>query len=161
MSYTVSVRALCEFAARLGDLDLRFTPSPTALEGIEGHAAVRAGRPAAYQSEVSLQSGWQELQVRGRADGYDATLPRVEEIKTYRGDLASVPDNHKALHQAQARVYAHMLCQRDHLAEIDVALVYYDVDRRQETVLSETRVAIDESAPTTFQDGSVRVLYPS
>jgi hypothetical protein len=26
--YTVSVRALCEFTAKQGDLDLRFTPTP-------------------------------------------------------------------------------------------------------------------------------------
>jgi DNA excision repair protein ERCC-2 len=28
--YVVAVRALCEFSARRGDLDLRFTPSPSA-----------------------------------------------------------------------------------------------------------------------------------
>ena len=28
--YVVAVRALCEFTAKEGDLDLRFTPSPTA-----------------------------------------------------------------------------------------------------------------------------------
>ena len=28
MSYRVAVRALCEFTAKEGDLDLRFTPSP-------------------------------------------------------------------------------------------------------------------------------------
>ncbi|MFT0546812.1 ATP-dependent DNA helicase [Allopusillimonas ginsengisoli] len=141
MSYTVSVRALCDFAARHGDLDLRFTPSPTAIEGMEGHALVRAKRPAGYQSEVSLQANWDALQVRGRADGYDATAPRIEEIKTYRGALSNLPDNHKALHQAQARVYAHMLCERDSLDEIQVALVYYDVDQGHETVVSETRSA--------------------
>jgi hypothetical protein len=36
LSYSVAVRALCEFSAKVGDLDLRFTPSPTAQEGIEG-----------------------------------------------------------------------------------------------------------------------------
>ena len=30
-TYTVAVRALCEFTAKAGDLDLRFTPSPTAV----------------------------------------------------------------------------------------------------------------------------------
>ena len=29
MSYSVAVRALCEFTARAGDLDSRFTPAPT------------------------------------------------------------------------------------------------------------------------------------
>ena len=30
--YTIAVRALCEFTAKEGDLDLRFTPAATALE---------------------------------------------------------------------------------------------------------------------------------
>src|SRR3989344_5523322 len=38
--YQVGVRELCEFVAKQGDLDLRFTPTPTAQEGIAGHALV-------------------------------------------------------------------------------------------------------------------------
>ena len=49
MSYVVAVRALCEFAAKQGDLDLRFTPSPTAQEGIAGHAVVTGRRGAGYR----------------------------------------------------------------------------------------------------------------
>lgn len=47
MNYTVAVRALCEFSAKTGDLDLRFTPSPspTAQEGMAGHATVTLGLP--------------------------------------------------------------------------------------------------------------------
>ena len=48
MSYTIAVRALCEFTAKQGDLDLRFTPTPTALEGIEGHAIVTSRRGEDY-----------------------------------------------------------------------------------------------------------------
>ena len=48
MKYTVAVRTLCEFTAKLGDLDLRFTPSATALEGVAGHAMVAARRGDAY-----------------------------------------------------------------------------------------------------------------
>ena len=44
--YTVAVRALCEFTAKVGDLDLRFTPSPTAQEGIAGHGVVTSRRDA-------------------------------------------------------------------------------------------------------------------
>ena len=40
MSYSVAVRALCEFTAKVGDLDLRFTPSPSAQEGIVGHRTI-------------------------------------------------------------------------------------------------------------------------
>ena len=54
--YTVAVRELCEFTAKHGDLDLRFTPAPTAQEGMAGHAVAAARRGAGYRSEVSLRS---------------------------------------------------------------------------------------------------------
>ncbi len=133
MTYTVAVRTLCEFTAKRGDLDLRFTPSPTAQEGIEGHAVVRAGRGPRYRSEISLTGQFTELRVRGRADGYDPDLNQLEEIKTFRGDLDAMPANHRALHWAQAKIYAHLLCQDLGLDEIKVALVYYDVIQHKET----------------------------
>lgn len=143
MSYTVAVRTLCEFTAKRGDLDLRFTPSPTALEGIEGHALVRAGRGAAYQSEISLSGQFCDLLVRGRADGYDPGLNQLEEVKTFRGDLDAMPANHRGLHWAQAKIYAHLLCQKQGLAEIKVALVYYDIVRRKETTMVQDYSATD------------------
>ena len=112
MSYVVAVRGLCEFAAKQGDLDLRFTPSPTAQEGIAGHALVTGRRGPAYRTEVSLAGDYGQLHVRGRADGYDPDQNLIEEIKTYRGDLTSMPDNHRHLHWAQVRVYGHLLCQQ-------------------------------------------------
>ncbi|MCP8634444.1 ATP-dependent DNA helicase [Pseudomonas mosselii] len=143
MSYTVAVRALCEFSAKVGDLDLRFTPSPTAQEGIAGHRRVVARRAAGYEAEVALEGEYQGLRVRGRADGYDPARNRLEEIKTHRGDLARQPDNHRQLHWAQAKVYAWLLCQARQLTEIDVALVYLDVDSDGQTVISE-RYQADE-----------------
>jgi len=133
MTYQVAVRALCEFTAKQGDLDLRFTPSPTASEGIAGHAAVTARRRAGYEKEIRLSGTYQDLQVDGRADGYDPDSNTLEEIKTHRGDLARQPDNHRALHWAQACVYGWLLCQARDLDEIDVCLLYYDVDTQTET----------------------------
>lgn len=69
--YTIAVRALCEFTAKVGDLDLRFTPSPTAQEGMAGHATVTGRRDDDYQREISLAGDFGPLHVRGRADGYD------------------------------------------------------------------------------------------
>jgi DNA excision repair protein ERCC-2 len=138
MSYVVAVRMLCEFTAKRGDLDLRFTPAPTALEGIEGHAVVTARRGPRYESEITLTGTHRELTVRGRADGYDPADNRLEEIKTYRGDLDAMPDNHRALHWAQALVYGHLLCRARELSELHVALVYFDVSTRKETALSRT-----------------------
>ena len=78
--YVVSVRALCEFTAKQGDLDLRFTPSPTAQEGIAGHAVVASRRDDNYRSEVTLAGDWGPLHVRGRADGYDPDRNLIEEV---------------------------------------------------------------------------------
>lgn len=135
MTYRVAVRALCEFTAKEGDLDLRFTPSPTAREGIAGHVAVTARRRAGYEKEVRLSGMYGSLQVEGRADGYDPESNTLEEIKTYRGDLARQPANHRALHWAQACVYGWLLCQERGLEEIDVCLLYYHVDEQTETPL--------------------------
>jgi len=137
VSYRVAVRSLCEFTAKVGDLDLRFTPSPTAQEGIEGHRRVVARRAAGYEAEVALEGAYQGLQVRGRADGYDPAANRLEEIKTYRADLARQPANHRQLHWAQAKVYAWLLCQARQLPAIEVALVYLNVDNDSQTLISE------------------------
>ncbi len=133
-SYTVAVRSLCEFTAKQGDLDLRFTPSPTAQEGIAGHKVVTSRRAPGYLSEVSLAGHYGALHVRGRADGYDPDANRIEEIKTFRGDLSRMPDNHRQLHWAQAKIYAWLLCAARGLPEIRVALIYFDIGSQDETV---------------------------
>ncbi|WP_411861014.1 helicase C-terminal domain-containing protein [Pseudomonas sp. PDM13] len=137
MSYQVAVRALCEFTAKCGDLDLRFTPAPTALEGMAGHALVTARRGEGYQSEVALAGEFRNLKVRGRADGYDPARNRLEEVKTHRGDLARQPANHRQLHWAQVRVYGWLLCQERGLDEVELALVYFDVASQKETLFTE------------------------
>jgi DNA excision repair protein ERCC-2 len=146
VSYVVSVRALCEFTAKAGDLDLRFTPSPTAQEGIAGHAAVTSRRGAGYQTELSLSGEHGPLLVRGRADGYDPDQNLLEEIKTYRGRLDSMPERHRHLHWAQLRVYGHLLCRQRGLDQVKLALVYFDIARQTETVLRETAGAEELAA---------------
>lgn len=131
---SVPVRVLCDFGARTGDLDLRFTPSPTGVDGIEGHAAVTARRGARYQREVSLSAMRHGLRIQGRADGWDPDARRLEEIKTHRGDPALIRPNRQALHWAQARVYGWMLCEQLQLDGLHIALVYYDIDSGWETV---------------------------
>ncbi|WP_374006697.1 ATP-dependent DNA helicase [Delftia lacustris] len=135
MSYTVAVRALCEFTARAGDLDLRFTPAPSALEGMAGHSLVQSRRGKDYETEISLAGEYGDLRVRGRADGFDPQAGQLEEIKTYRGQIEGVRAHHRALHWAQARIYAHLLCQARGLQRLRVALVYFNVGNSEETVL--------------------------
>ena len=135
--YTVAVRELCEFAAKEGDLDLRFTPSPTAEEGILGHKTVASRRGASHRSEVAVAGAFEELLVRGRIDGYSESLQLLEEVKTFKGDLEHMPANHRALHWAQAKVYAWLLCQQLGLAELRVSLVYFDIGTEAETPFVE------------------------
>jgi len=135
--YTIAVRALCEFTAKVGDLDLRFTPSPTAQEGMAGHATVTGRRDDDYQREISLSGDFGPLHVRGRADGYDPARRQLEEIKTYRGELDAMPANHRQLHWAQARIYGHLQCQQLNLPMLRVALVYFDIASQKETVMHE------------------------
>ncbi|GGJ84934.1 ATP-dependent DNA helicase [Pseudomonas matsuisoli] len=133
MSYRIPVRELCEFGAKTGDLDLRFTPAPTALEGIAGHQVVASRRGPKYEPEVALEESLGALTVRGRADGYDPAANRLEEVKTHRGDLARMPDNQRQLHWAQLLTYGAMLCRTRALAAIDLRLVYFDIGTGQET----------------------------
>lgn len=139
----MAVRALCEFTAKVGDLDLRFTPSPSAQEGIAGHRTVASRRSAHYQNEVALEGEYEELKVRGRADGYDPDSNRLDEVKTYRGDLDAQPANHRQLHWAQVKVYGWLMCQKLGLAHIDLALVYFDIVGEGETLLNQRFAAAD------------------
>ncbi|WP_087754877.1 ATP-dependent DNA helicase [Paraburkholderia caledonica] len=141
MSYVVAVRAMCEFTARRGDLDLRFTPAPTSLEGMAGHITVAGRRASGYETEITLTGTHRNLTVRGRADGYDPVAHRLEEVKTYRGDLERMPDNHRTLHWAQALVYGHLLCRARGFAELTVGLVYFDIGTQKETLLTQTHTA--------------------
>jgi DNA excision repair protein ERCC-2 len=142
-TYTVAVRALCEFTAKRGDLDLRFTPSPSAQEGMAGHTAVTGRRGAGYRTEISLAGEFESLRVRGRADGYDPARNQLEEIKTFRGDLDLMPANHRHLHWAQAKIYGHLLCTELALPDMHLALVYYDIAGGKETLLRQHMNAAD------------------
>lgn len=137
MTYAIAVRELCSFTAKAGDLDHRFTPSPSADEGIAGHRLVASRRGAGYLAEVSLQGTFEELLVRGRADGFDEARALVEEVKTFRGRLSCLPDNQRAVHWAQAKVYGALLCRQHGLPGLTVRLVYLDIESSEETHLDE------------------------
>ena len=136
-AYTVSVRALCEFTAKRGDLDRRFTPSATALEGIKGQFTVASRRGADYETELVLEGQCGPLRVRGRADGYDPRRRCLEEVKTLRGHPDEIPDNRRHLHWAQLQTYGALFCRARGLPELALALVYFDVDSQSEVVLRQ------------------------
>ncbi|MBL0950904.1 MAG: ATP-dependent DNA helicase [Pseudomonas sp.] len=141
MNLRVAVRELCEFTAKEGDLDLRFTPSPTAQEGMAGHATVVARRGPDYVAELPLIGDFEGLTVSGRADGFDPEFRLLEEIKTHRGDISRIPANHRLLHWAQVKIYGWLLCQELGFDELDLAVVYFNVMTQQETVFRERHSA--------------------
>ena len=128
----VGVRDLREFTAREGDLDVRFGMSPNAREGVAGHDTVTGRRGAGYEREVALKGTYEGLCVAGRADGYISAQNRLEEIKTFRGDLTRQPANQRHLHWAQLKIYGWLMCERDTLPAITLALVYFNIDTQQE-----------------------------
>lgn len=144
--YVVSVRTLCDLTAKMGDLDQRFTPAPTALEGMAGHVAVTSSRDSGYQTEIPLTGEFENIFVRGRADGYDPEQNQLEEIKTYKGSIDRIPENHRILHWAQVKVYGWLFCQERELEEINLAVVYYNVSSRDETVFVESYTATELEA---------------
>ncbi len=139
--YTVAVKALAEFCHRSGDIDHRFTPSPTGAQGTEGHQRSYRRRPPSYQPEypvaldVELETG--SLKLRGRADGYDPQRCLVEEIKTCRVDPARIPDSVTRLHLAQGRLYAALIARQENLAEVTVQLTWLQLDEDCEYPLEQ------------------------
>ena len=136
-TYTVSVREFCEFTAKRGDLDRRFTPSATALEGLMGQSTVAQRRGQDYETEIALQTTCGPLRLRGRADGYDPRRRCLEEIKTIRGHPDEIPENRRQLHWAQLQTYGALFCRARDLSEIALALVYFDVESQSEVELRQ------------------------
>jgi DNA excision repair protein ERCC-2 len=136
-SYSVSVRELCEFTAKRGDLDRRFTPSATALEGLMGQSTIAQRRGQDYEAEIALETTCGALRVRGRADGYDPRRRCLEEIKTIRGHPDEIPHNRRLLHWAQLQTYGALFCRARRLSEIALVLVYFDVASQTEVELRQ------------------------
>lgn len=142
-TYAVAVRELCEFTAKRGDLDRRFTPSATALEGMMGQSTVTQRRGQDYETEIALETTCGPLRVRGRADGYDPRRRCLEEIKTIRGHPDDIPQNRRQLHWAQLQTYGALFCRARNLPEITLALVYFDVASQSEVELRQV-FGVDE-----------------
>jgi len=126
------VRELAEFCHRSGDIDYRFTPSPSAAEGIAGHQRVQRSRGEDYipehPMEARIQCGELSLRVAGRADGYQATPPLLEEIKTCRVEREMIPPAVEAMHWSQLMLYGGLLCHNQDVDSVMLVLTYFHVE---------------------------------
>ncbi|MEE4144654.1 MAG: ATP-dependent DNA helicase [Halieaceae bacterium] len=137
----ITVRDLVAFCHRAGDIDHRFSPSPTGVQGVAGHQQVYRRRGETYLSEYPVsyhhsQEGLQ-LNLRGRADGYDPGAGLVEEIKTCRIRPALIPDSVSRMHLAQARIYAALIAIARDLPRLEVRLTWFNIDSGEEAPLSQ------------------------
>ncbi len=132
-----------------GDINFRFTGRSSALEGIRGHQSVQKSRGESYQSELSVALNVERngfaFRVQGRVDGYNPELDPVlvEEIKTLRVQVESLPYAVGVLHRAQLRIYGHLLAQSSGLENVQLRLCYFNLDDRQETWVDEILSAAD------------------
>lgn len=136
--FRVSVTELCDFTAKQGDLDARFRPAPTSQEGMAGHLKLAARRRGGYEREIALRSLHGVLEIHGRADSYCAATNELEEFKTHRGKVERIAPNRRTLHWAQLKFYGYQLCLARELEDIQLTLVYFDIDRELETPFSES-----------------------
>jgi len=145
--FTVSVRDLVVFCHRRGDIDQRYTASPTGVQGIEGHQRLYRRRPASYQNEYGVdyhaEVAGLMLHVRGRADGFDASAALVEEIKTCRVNPAVIPETVVREHLAQGRLYAAIIADALSLDALTVRLTWLQLDEDREYPF-EQRYTADE-----------------
>ena len=153
----LSVRELAEFCHRRGDIDYRFTPSPTAEQGIAGHQRLQRQRGEHFQAEYPLECVVElpglTVKLGGRADGFDASGPLLEEIKTCRVQRQSIPPAVEALHWAQLMLYGGLLCREQaSLDKVDLQLTYFNVDSGAEW---PRRESVDRASLLGFLEDSL------
>lgn len=138
----VTVRDLVAFCHRSGDIDHRFTPSPTGVEGVAGHQRLYRRRPDTYRSEYPVEyrhgEGDLQLVLRGRADGYDPDQSMVEEIKTCRVNPQHIPEAVTRMNLAQGRIYAAIIALAEGLDQVEVRLTWFNIDSGRESTLSQS-----------------------
>lgn len=135
MMFRTSVGHLAQFVHRRGDLGARRASAVTALEGLRRQQAWQLDEKGDYRREVALSGRWQqdglELWVSGRADGVDlrSGLAVIEEIKTYRGDFASLRTQSGSHHDAQVAIYAALYARSEACCgELQTRVRYLDAD---------------------------------
>lgn len=161
MEIRVSVRQLVEFILREGSIDNRKSGgADTAMqEGSRIHRMLQRRMGSEYYSEVGLMYTWStpdyDIIIEGRADGiidrnwgtHDKTVPEkddtlpvpilseedkvvVDEIKgTYR-ELKRIQEP-VGVHLAQAKCYAFMYAQENHLEQIGVRMTYCNMETEE------------------------------
>jgi Rad3-related DNA helicase len=130
----ISVRNLVEFILRCGDIDSGFSGSKRAAEGTRVHRKIQKQQKENYEIEVFVKHTIERddftLVVDGRIDGVADCEGRyrIDEIKSTLENVKKLHENDYPLHWAQAQCYAYIFCIREGLSEIDIRLIYGEVE---------------------------------
>ncbi len=138
----IAVRTLAQLTCRTGDIHFRYDESTDGIEGIEAQKLIQRTRPPTYQREASVKAVWRdddvELELTGRADGWDPHEGIVEEFKTSRMEPQRLFAHAGSAHLGQLRLYAALLA-RSQVREVPwrLRLLYCDPDTRDVTPFEE------------------------
>jgi DNA excision repair protein ERCC-2 len=147
----IAVRTLAQLTCRHGDIHFRYEDSTDAQEGIDVQRRLQRDRPATYEREASVKCIWREgeveLELTGRADGYDRTAGLVEEFKTTRVEHARLYEHAGSVHLGQLRLYAAVLARAEtQQTQWNLRLLYCDPQTYAFTPFEEqmSRDALEE-----------------
>jgi len=105
----IAVRSLAQLTCRTGDIHFRYDESTEGAEGIEAQKVIQRTRPSTYEREAVVKTVWRdddvELELTGRADGWDPHEGTVEEFKTSRMDPQRLFTHAGSVHFGQLRLY--------------------------------------------------------
>ena len=129
----LAVRQLAQLTCRSGDIHFRYDDSAESHEGIALQKRLQRDRPPSYQREATVKGVWRngdvELELSGRADGWDAQQHLVEEFKTTRADPERLFTHLGPVHLGQLKLYAALFARTDpHQARWNLNLVYGNPD---------------------------------
>jgi len=149
----LSVRELVEFTYHGENLSRGASPRDM-QEGMLSHRARQAALQDGWEAEVMLSMecvylDGQTLTLSGRMDGFlDGEFPEIEEIKLYTGETP--PREPMPAHDAQAVVYAYMLCALRGIKAVTVSVCY--VNRSGECLARFTRTLSALACTEVFID---------
>ena len=111
----IAVRTLAQLTCRTGDIHFRYEDSTDGQEGIDVQKRIQRTRPSTYEREASVKAVWHEddveLELTGRADGWDPHEGIVEEFKTSRMEPQRLFTHAGSAHLGQLRLYAALLAR--------------------------------------------------
>lgn len=135
----LSVRRLCEFLLRSGDLTGASSGGfDRALEGARLHRKFQKQAGEGYEAEVTLKEEFLRGEVlfllEGRADGVfrdEEGLTVVDEIKTHTLPAEDVAEDMEPLHWAQGLCYGALLMRREGIKSCAVRLTYVQAESEE------------------------------